>query len=59
VVGKGLERPVPGSGRRRQVMWMKYFWVKAEAAVFAAFVGGVMSVTGTGAFKVEWKGAVS
>jgi len=40
-------------------MWMKYFWSKCEAAVFAAFVGGVMSVTGTGAFKVEWKGVAS
>ena len=39
-------------------MWMKYFWVKAEAAVFAAFVGGAMSVCGNGRFKVEWKGAV-
>ena len=38
-------------------MWMKYFWSKCEAAVFAAFVGGAMSATCTGAFKVEWKGA--
>ena len=38
-------------------MWMKFFKSKSEAAVFAAFVSGVLSVCGTGWFKVEWKGA--
>ena len=40
-------------------MWMKFFWSKCEAAVFAAFVSGKLSVCGNGRLKVEWKGAVS
>ena len=37
-------------------MWMKFFWSKSEAAVFAAFVSGVLSVCGNGRFKVVWVG---
>jgi hypothetical protein len=36
-------------------MAMKFFWSKCEAAVFAAFASGVLSVCGNGRFKVEWK----
>ena len=45
-------------GLQEAEMWMKYFWSKMEAAVFAAFVSGKLSVCGNGRFKVEWKGAV-
>ena len=34
---------------------MKFFWVKAEAAVFAAFVSGTLTKCGNGRLMVEWK----
>jgi hypothetical protein len=43
------------SGKRREVMAMKFFWSVVEASKWALEYSGSMKACGNGRFMVEWK----